>query len=141
MAVLSPSVPQTLHALLGLKPSSQLVEAVDEGLDISAFEQLAKHLALTEKRLADLLRINTSTLARRKRSGKLDVNESERLYRLAFLLERSIQVLGTLASAQRWLDTPKRILADQSPLAFARTEPGAREVEDLLGRLEYGIPS
>ena len=35
----------------------------------------------------------------------------------------------------------KRALGGATPLGFARTEPGVREVEDLLGRIEYGIPS
>ena len=34
---------------------------------------------------------------------------------------------------------PARALAAQSPLDFAETEMSAREVEDLLGRLEYGV--
>ena len=133
---------QDLHYLLNLTGKKEtLVDAVDEGLDVTAFERVAENLDITEKRLAELLRINTSTLARRKRSGSLSVDESERLYRVAFLLERSTQVMGSLEAAQRWLREGKRALGGESPLVYARTEPGAREVEDLLGRIEYGIPS
>jgi len=133
---------QELHYLLNLNEKTDtLVDAVDEGLDISAFERVAEILGVTEKRLAELLRINTSTLGRRKRNGSLSVDESERLYRIAFLLERSTQVMGDLEAAQRWLSTGKRALGGESPLVYARTEPGAREIEDLLGRIEYGIPS
>lgn len=142
MSVIALDATQNLYYLLNLRDDSgTLVEAVDEGLDIAAFERVAIGLGVTEKRLADLLRINVSTLARRKRAGRLSVDESERLYRLAFLLERSIQVIGTLNAARDWLKNSKRALGDESPLEFARTEPGAREVEDLLGRIEYGIPS
>lgn len=131
-----------LYILLNLdEKTDTLVAAVDEGLDIAAFERVAESLGVAEKRLAELLRINTSTLARRKRAGSLSVDESERLYRVAFLLERSTQVLGDPAAARRWLSTGKRALGGESPLGFARTEPGAREIEDLLGRIEYGIPS
>lgn len=129
--------------LLGLQPGNrlQVIEAVDTGLEVSAFERLASALNVTEKRLAELLRMTPSTLARRKRGGYLLSDESERLYRLSFLLERAVQVLGSLDGAQRWLTTEKRALGGTSPLVFAKTEPGAREVEDLLGRIEYGIPS
>ena len=132
-----------LTQLLGLNKGDrlQVIEAVTEGLDVRAFERIATALGVTEKRLAELLRINLSTLARRKRSGNLSSDESERLYRIAFLLERAVQVLGSLEGAQRWLDTGKRALGGVTPLVFAKTEPGAREVEDLLGRIEYGIPS
>ena len=80
-------------------------------------------------------------MARRKRSESLSCEESERLYRIAFLVERAVQVLGSLENAQRWLDTSKRALGGVTPLVLAKIEPGAREVEDLLGRIEYGIPS
>ncbi|MDH3602498.1 MAG: DUF2384 domain-containing protein [Candidatus Tectomicrobia bacterium] len=71
---------------------------------------------MTEKRLAELLRIKTGTLARRKRIGRLSSEDSERLYRIAFLVERAAQVLGSLEGAQRWLDTAKRALGGVSPL-------------------------
>jgi putative toxin-antitoxin system antitoxin component (TIGR02293 family) len=136
--------PQELFTqLLGLHPGNrlQVIEAVAQGLEVSAFERVAAALGVTEKRLAELLRIKPSTLARRKRIGRLSSEESERLYRMAFLVERAVQVLGSLDGAQRWLTMDKRALGGVSPLVFAKTEPGAREVEDLLGRIEYGIPS
>jgi putative toxin-antitoxin system antitoxin component (TIGR02293 family) len=134
---------EVLTELLGLSKDNclQVIEAVDEGLDVSAFERVAAVLGVTEKRLAEMVRITPSTLARRKRSGNLSSAESERLYRIAFLVERAAQVLGSLEGAQRWLSTGKRALGGATPLVFAKTEPGAREVEDLLGRIEYGIPS
>jgi uncharacterized protein (DUF2384 family) len=32
-------------------------------------------------------------------------------------------------------------LGERVPLAVARLEPGARETERLLGRIEHGIPA
>jgi len=32
-------------------------------------------------------------------------------------------------------------LGGETPLEYAETEVGAREVEDLLGRIEYGVYS
>jgi putative toxin-antitoxin system antitoxin component (TIGR02293 family) len=105
--------PQELFTqLLGLHPGNrlQVIEAVAQGLEVSAFERVAAALGVTEKRLAELLRIKPSTLARRKRIGRLSSEESERLYRMAFLVERAVQVLGSLDGAQRWLTTDKRAL-------------------------------
>lgn len=39
------------------------------------------------------------------------------------------------------LDEPHLALGGDSPLALADTELGAREVDDLLGRLEHGVYS
>jgi len=41
--------------------------------------------------------------------------------------------------AREWLTRPLRELGGQTPLQMTATEPGAREVERVLGRLEYGI--
>jgi putative toxin-antitoxin system antitoxin component (TIGR02293 family) len=37
------------------------------------------------------------------------------------------------------LNRPNKELGDESPLDFTRTEIGARDVEDLIGRLEHGV--
>jgi len=44
-----------------------------------------------------------------------------------------------VAAAVNWLTSPKKALNRQTPLLYARTELGAREVEDLIGRLDQGI--
>jgi len=47
---------------------------------------------------------------------------------------------GTLsASAAHWLHTPKRALGGAAPIEYADTEPGVREIQDLIGRLEHGV--
>ena len=45
------------------------------------------------------------------------------------------------ALARQWLETPIPALQDQRPLELVKSEPGAREVEDLIGRIEHGIIS
>jgi putative toxin-antitoxin system antitoxin component (TIGR02293 family) len=62
------------------------------------------------------------------------VDRIERVYRLAIELFE-----GDKAEAVKWLKEPNRGLANQPPLDFSRTEIGAREVENLIGRLEHGV--
>lgn len=59
--------------------------------------------------------------------------------RIARLTARAEAVLGDHDLAREWLRTPNRGLAGATPAAHARTETGAREVEDLLGRLAHGV--
>jgi putative toxin-antitoxin system antitoxin component (TIGR02293 family) len=47
---------------------------------------------------------------------------------------------GGLDEARAWLMAPHPALDNAVPLDFAVTEVGAREVENLIGRLEHGIP-
>ncbi len=41
--------------------------------------------------------------------------------------------------AIRWLKRPNRALGGIAPIAALDTELGAREVENLIGRLEHGV--
>ena len=41
--------------------------------------------------------------------------------------------------ARAWLKHPNRGLGDEVPLSLLDTDIGARQVEDVLIRLEYGI--
>ncbi|MGH7857479.1 MAG: antitoxin Xre/MbcA/ParS toxin-binding domain-containing protein, partial [Candidatus Binatia bacterium] len=63
------------------------------------------------------------------------------LYRLARVGAMAVRVLGSEEKAGRWLHRPNRALGNESPLSLLDTAIGAREVEDLLGRIEHGVVS
>ena len=88
-----------------------------------------------------MLGISKATLHRRKNSGRLDAAESDRVVRFARLLGRAAAVMETLDDGRRWLTSPQVGLGGAIPLEYAETEVGAREVENLLGRIEYGVYS
>ena len=46
--------------------------------------------------------------------------------------------LGGRDVATRWLKRPNRALGGKAPLAVIDTEPGARMVENVLGRIAFG---
>ena len=54
---------------------------------------------------------------------------------------RAVEVLESEENARRWLTSPQFGLGGAVPLEYAETEVGAREVEDLLGRIEHGVYS
>jgi putative toxin-antitoxin system antitoxin component (TIGR02293 family) len=132
----APDRPRKTHSVAGVE---EVVERIQAGLPMSEFEALRSLLDLTGEELAEKLSISRSTLARRKKGGRLDREESDRLVRFARLYARTLEVLGDEQSARAWLKTPARALGFTTPLTFAETETGAREVENLLGRLEYGV--
>jgi putative toxin-antitoxin system antitoxin component (TIGR02293 family) len=110
-----------------------------EGLPVAAFESLRTALDIPARALAETTNIAVRTLARRKQEGRLRKDESERVLRIGALLDRATEVLEGRDAARLWLKSPKRALGGSTPLEYADTEPGAREVEDLLTRLEYGV--
>lgn len=118
-----------------------LIDAVKAGLPAEVFVALARRLGVSEAALAEVVGISGTTLARRKRAGALTPDEGEHVLRIAALLERATRVFGDEAEAADWLAEPNVALGHATPLGFADTEFGAREVEDLLGRLEHGVYS
>jgi putative toxin-antitoxin system antitoxin component (TIGR02293 family) len=130
------------YASLGVATTdtSELIRRIEAGLAFAALQRLDKHTGLGLSLLASIIGIPERTLARRKASGKLSPEESERLIRISRIFERTMELFeDDLAAAVRWLTSPKKALDNQQPLQYARTELGAREVDNLLGRLEYGV--
>jgi putative toxin-antitoxin system antitoxin component (TIGR02293 family) len=89
--------------------------------------------------LADIVAPRTTRI-RRERDGRLSPEESERLERLARLTALAAMVLESEAEAQDFLFHPHPLLGGERPAALARSELGARQVEELLWRLEYSLP-
>ena len=116
-----------------------MINRVREGLDMAEFQALQEMLGVTEERLAGLLGMSRATLHRRKKGGRLDRSESDRLVRYARLLSHAAAALGGLDGARRWLAAPAIAFSGELPLDYADTEIGAREVDALLGRIEHGV--
>lgn len=98
-------------------------------------------LAVPMERLFPMLGISKATLHRRKAGGRLGTAESDRVVRFARLMGKAVEVLESEENARRWLNSPQYGLGGAVPLDYAETEVGAREVEDLLGRIEHGVYS
>lgn len=119
--------------------AAELREAVRGGLPFTALLELARHLQLSPQHIASVLGIPPRTVARRKESRHLSPQESDRLYRVARVVSEASETLGSLEKARVWLKSPNRALACETPLDLLDTEIGARQVEDVLMRLNYGL--
>ena len=115
--------------------------ALRRGLPAERFDQLRSLLGVSSAELSDVVGIAPSTLSRRRKRGHFDKDESERLLRIARLAAQAAEVLESQESMQAWMRQPARALGGETPLRFADTEPGAREVERLLIRLDRGVYS
>ncbi|MBA4147246.1 MAG: DUF2384 domain-containing protein [Verrucomicrobia bacterium] len=119
----------------------KLIEVLRSGLPVQELNDLQTTLEVPMEKLVPMLGISKATLHRRKAEGKLDPAESDRVVRFARLMGRALEVLESEESARQWLTSPQFGLGGAVPLEYAETEVGAREVEDLLGRIEYGVYS
>jgi putative toxin-antitoxin system antitoxin component (TIGR02293 family) len=116
-----------------------LVERIRTGLPLSEFQALHELLQIPEDELGRFLGMSPATLHRRKKSKQLTSAESERIVRFARLFGTAMEVFDTEDAARSWLKTPNPGTANEAPLSYADTEFGAREVENLLGRIDHGI--
>ena len=129
----------TVLGLTADKPDD-LIRQLERGFSFKTLQSFESRSGLALARLAGIIGIPERTLARRKVSRRLTPEESERLLRISSVFEDAVDLFeGDVSAAVKWLTTPRRALGDRTPLAYARTEPGAREVENLIGRLEHGI--
>ena len=121
-------------------PPQEIMERVIEGLAFETLGQVARVYGVTQETMADWLGVSARTRERRRRAGSFDRLESERLYRYIRLYRRAVEVFDDeLESAQQFLTESQPGLNSLIPAEVARTEYGASEVMDLLGRIDYGV--
>ena len=127
------------HALgRTLSSDRDLRDAIRQGFPHKVVEELMQASGLTLKELADALDLSPRSLQRRRRSGRLARFESDRLYRLARIVALARESLGGDEVALRWLKRPNRALGGVAPVTAIDTEVGARQVENILGRIAFG---
>jgi len=127
------------HAIgRNLNDEAELRDAIREGLPQPVVEELMRSAQLTLKELAASLDLSPRSLQRRRSQRRLARHESDRIYRLARTLALAKHYVGGEARAVRWLKRPNRALDGAIPLEILDTEPGARAVENVLGRIAYG---
>lgn len=120
---------------------TKIIKRISKGLPFSELEHLRSELDEPMETIARQLSISRSTLQRRKAERRLSPEESERVIRFSRIVEYATNLFGTVDRARQWLKFPQFGLGGGVPLEFARTELGAREVEDLLGRIDYSVYS
>jgi putative toxin-antitoxin system antitoxin component (TIGR02293 family) len=119
----------------------ELNSILKKGLAIKFYDYLLKQMNIPSGELAAALDISSKTLYNRKHKGKFNFHESERIMRYIKIFQRASDVLGGEDNARRWFSAPQHALGNEKPIEFTKTEIGAREVEDLLGRIEHGVYS
>jgi putative toxin-antitoxin system antitoxin component (TIGR02293 family) len=123
------------------KHPHELIRRIQKGLRFSELETLQKSMEMPFEQLAAKLCISRSTLQRRKATGRLSPDESDKVIRFSRLLDHATKVFGSVDKARAWLKYPQHGLGGAIPLDYAETEVGAREVDNLLGQIDYGVYS
>ena len=108
-----------------LPTSMELRQRIKRGLPYRSLESVRERLRLSVPEAASVLHMPPRTLARRRQTRRLDGHESDRLYRIARVAAQAFAVFST----------------EELPIHLLDTDVGARQIEDILGRIEHGAVS
>lgn len=122
-----------------IRSDFDLVAALQEGFPAEATNALLDRGGMTPDELHRLVIPRRTLAKRRKTDGKLTVEESNRLTRIARILAGAEETFQDSEKAYRWIRKPNRGLEGRIPLDLLATEAGARLVEQALGRITHGI--
>lgn len=128
--------------IFGVKAKGRinLDDMIRNGFPYKANIALQKRLNLGASKLNQCVNLSNATWFRvKKNHGKLSLEVSDRLYRIARIYTMVCEVLEDDKLALDWLMKPKFGLGNKVPFDMLQTEAGTQEVENLLWRIEYGL--
>ena len=115
-------------------------QRVEAGLPVMEVVKFGKQAGFTNGELAQLIQIPARTYARRVADKtRLKMHEGERAARLMRVFDRAKRLFVTDENTREWFNLELPALGWRTPLDFAQTEPGAREVEAVIERIEDGV--
>jgi putative toxin-antitoxin system antitoxin component (TIGR02293 family) len=113
------------------------VDRVRAGLEVAEVEALLRNGILRTEEVRKV--VPPRTLARRKsRQMRLSVEESDRIARLVRIAAHVARVFDDPELLSAWLRTGNPALGGERPIDLAITDIGARRVETVLNRIEWG---
>jgi putative toxin-antitoxin system antitoxin component (TIGR02293 family) len=127
------------HRALGTDVSSEadLARLVDRGIRLAVLGHIEK-AGFSKQEIENLIIPARTLRHRRTKREPLSLEESDRLVRLARIQALAEDVFGDVDKANRWLREKLGVLDGKSPLEVARTETGARLIEQVLAKIDWG---
>jgi uncharacterized protein (DUF2384 family) len=122
------NVTRTIDSLgLGeqLRSEVDFVHLVERGFPVATVAELQRLGALSDTR----------------RSDRLSPEQSDRVARAAGIFVLAHDTLRSAEKANDWMRRPNTALQGATPLSLLRTGSGAELVEQVLGRIAYGVYS
>ncbi len=93
-----------------------------------------------DQAFAKFIRQAVEKITPRKFFQTLAESESERAQKTkGAIIARLEEVFGSREKSEVWLNEPNRALNMQTPLDLLDTDEGAKQVEDVLIRIEHGV--
>ncbi|NMG53714.1 antitoxin Xre/MbcA/ParS toxin-binding domain-containing protein [Aromatoleum aromaticum] len=135
--------PDRIAAVMALSTTphsfAELDDQVSRGLPKEALRASIARIAESAEARRELLYRIVPEATFKRRRDLLSAEESERAERLARVFATAQFVWDSDDDAREFLNAPHPMLNGRTPLDVSLSELGARRVEELLGRLFYGL--
>ncbi|HLI21799.1 MAG TPA: antitoxin Xre/MbcA/ParS toxin-binding domain-containing protein [Stellaceae bacterium] len=125
---------------LGAEVASEadLARLVSRRLPLRALAHVQRSGFFSDRELQHFVIPARTRRHRQEKKERLTVDESDRLVRLTRIQALAEDVFADAEKANRWLREPLGELGGTPPLELAQTEAGARVVEQILAKIDWG---
>ena len=117
-------------------------DAILKGIPGGALIYMVRHTeTMTPADVVQAVGVSIRTIQRRTGTPQkpLSQEQSGRAWKFAEILTTATEAFGSQAEAEKWLTTPATALDQRRPVDLLASPAGVEMVEQLLGRLEYGV--
>lgn len=120
--------------------AQEIIRHTREGVPAKSVAEISNLLEMPRTSFYEAVHISRSTNeARIMKNQKLPPDDSDRIVRVARVLERAIGVFEDNHAARQWLKRQIRSLGGVAPISLLDTQTGYELVMDTLGRIEHGV--
>ena len=123
-----------------VRSQADLALAVRKRLPLSALKGLAA-AGLSEQEIERFVIPARTRRHRLEKKQPLTVEESDRAVRLLRIQTLAEATFADRTKAGAWLRRPLAELGGEAPLTVAETETGARVIETILAKIDWGAPA
>lgn len=125
-----------------IRDRADVHDLIVHGMPYGAIEHLLSTFRhLEPQTVGDAVGVSLRTLQRRRNqpTKPLRREQSDRTWQFTELLVKAAAILGSQEEAERWFNAPAMALDRRRPIDLVGSSVGARMVEQLLDRIEYGV--
>jgi putative toxin-antitoxin system antitoxin component (TIGR02293 family) len=117
-----------------------IVRSANQGVNSVIFTELVEISGINRNFLAEeVFDVSLKTMLRyQKERKKLNPRNSEIALKLLKLLNKGMEIFGTIDTFISWLNKPAFGLGEQIPIKFMNTNTGIDLIEEELIRIEFG---
>ncbi|MBA1147829.1 DUF2384 domain-containing protein [Ectothiorhodospiraceae bacterium WFHF3C12] len=116
------------------------IQAIRDGVHVEIIDDLVGQGIVSSAQIYRLICSKRTLARRRSRGERLTSGESERLLRVLRIVDHAVDSFGDAAKAGAYLSRPMTRFEGQSCMEMLDTDVGFALVEELLARIDHGVP-